>query len=97
MSCKKGFFKENFLKKVFLDLSKTFVSRKSSRKFAAQIICDFGKGRGRNSSSLKKSQTHVRAGLQGLFEKSPLHPKNFCKPKSPISAGEGGSNTSSPT
>ncbi|MBQ4064648.1 MAG: hypothetical protein IJD10_00965, partial [Clostridia bacterium] len=28
-------------------------------------------------------------GKRGLFEKSPLHPKNFCKPKSPISAREG--------
>jgi hypothetical protein len=26
--------------------------------------------------------------MRGLFEKSPLHPKNFYQPKSPISARE---------
>ncbi len=35
-------------------------------------------------------------GKRGLFEKNPLHPKNFEQPKSPISAKEGERDSSFP-
>jgi len=58
------------------------------QKLLTAEIFDFGRGKGRNTSSPTISKSHALHSKRGLFEKSPLHPKNFELPKSPISAKE---------
>ncbi len=68
--------------KLSADLSKTLNSRKTSRKFASQIICVFGKGKGSNTPSPTIFQSHVPQNKrQPLVKKSPAPPKTLTSRK----------------